>query len=393
MENPADKNLAEQNFLQTVSCKRVLYAMSVAALLLLLPLLGIMSIGRPLNAYLEFPPLTVYVKHADFSWTVFAFLAIFIIAAISPFLIKIFSLIKRADFRGSFFTRPFPAWGWLAVISCAIFWVLAWNRFVWFSFFQPYTFSPLWISFILAVNAATFARAGRCMLKNNFTYFILLFPISSVFWWFFEYLNRFVQNWHYVGAEIFSPVQYAIFATLSFSTVLPAVLSICEFLETFPSISLPLDNFAGIKFLNTKRVAWIILVLACSGLAAIGIYPDYLFPILWLSPLLIITSLQTLKGQGNIFSGISEGRWGKLFLFAVSALVCGFFWEMWNFHSLPKWIYSVPFVNRYHLFEMPILGYSGYLPFGIECAVFGGLLRDFMSSSQKSRVRGTLAYK
>jgi hypothetical protein len=29
----------------------------------------------------------------------------------------------------------------------------------------------------------------------------------------------------------------------------------------------------------------------------------------------------------------------------------------------------VQFVNRFHVFEMPILGYAGYLPFGVECAV------------------------
>jgi hypothetical protein len=29
----------------------------------------------------------------------------------------------------------------------------------------------------------------------------------------------------------------------------------------------------------------------------------------------------------------------------------------------------VPFVQRFHIFEMPILGYAGYLPFGLECMV------------------------
>lgn len=359
------------------------YLFSVVALLLFLPLLGIISTGRSLDSYLEFPPLTAYVKHADFSRTMFCLLSLFIVAVVSPFLIKILSSMSRSGFRGSFFIRPFPAWGWGAVMSCIAFWVLAWNRFEWFSFFQPYTFSPLWISFTVLVNAATFTRSGQCMLKNNSLYFLLLFPVSSVFWWFFEYLNRFVQNWHYIGAEIFSPFEYAIFATLSFSTVLPAVLSVCEFMETFPAIRLPLDKSVRIKFLNTRQAAGIILVLACLGLAFIGRYPDYFFPILWLSPILIITSLQTLKGQDNIFSGITEGRWGKLFLLALSALVCGFFWEMWNFNSLPKWAYSVPFVDRFHLFEMPILGYAGYLPFGIECAVIGGLLKDFLETRKR----------
>ena len=53
----------------------------------------------------------------------------------------------------------------------------------------------------------------------------------------------------------------------------------------------------------------------------------------------------------------------------LAALICGCFWEMWNVFSLEKWIYTVPFVDRFHIFEMPLLGYAGYLPFGLECAV------------------------
>ena len=63
----------------------------------------------------------------------------------------------------------------------------------------------------------------------------------------------------------------------------------------------------------------------------------------------------------------------------LAALVCGFFWEMWNFYSLARWTYSIPYVQRFHLFEMPILGYGGYLPFGLECLVVGTLVIDDMS--------------
>jgi len=47
---------------------------------------------------------------------------------------------------------------------------------------------------------------------------------------------------------------------------------------------------------------------------------------------------------------------------------------MWNYYSLSKWSYTVPYVNRFQLFEMPILGYAGYLPFGLECMVAACLI-------------------
>ena len=48
------------------------------------------------------------------------------------------------------------------------------------------------------------------------------------------------------------------------------------------------------------------------------------------------------------------------------ALACGFFWELWNFYSYPKWTYHIPVVGHPRLFEMPLLGNLGYLPFGLE---------------------------
>ena len=58
----------------------------------------------------------------------------------------------------------------------------------------------------------------------------------------------------------------------------------------------------------------------------------------------------------------------------IAALVCGFFWEMWNYYSYPKWIYHIPGVGVLHIFEMPLLGYLGYLPFAWELYALRHLL-------------------
>ena len=63
--------------------------------------------------------------------------------------------------------------------------------------------------------------------------------------------------------------------------------------------------------------------------------------------------------------------------------MCGFFWEMWNYWSYPKWIYHVPGVGFAHVFEMPLLGYLGYLPFAMELYLLGQL---FLPESARPRV-------
>jgi hypothetical protein len=59
-------------------------------------------------------------------------------------------------------------------------------------------------------------------------------------------------------------------------------------------------------------------------------------------------------------------NWQPVISLAIGSLICGFFWEMWNFYSYPKWVYHLPHVNGPKLFEMPIPGYIGYIPFSLE---------------------------
>jgi hypothetical protein len=80
--------------------------------------------------------------------------------------------------------------------------------------------------------------------------------------------------------------------------------------------------------------------------------------------------------EETIFSAVTHGDWRPIYLPAIAALICGFFWEMWNFYSAAKWVYTVPYVYRCLIFEMPLLGFGGYLPFGLECAVVGSLISN-----------------
>lgn len=346
------------------TCILAAYAAAV-----ILPAAGVFLSGGDVWHYLEFPPLTRYVRHAGFSRPVFFWLAVLTAVTILPFEIKIWFSRRKACVNRLPDLRGFPWWGWLGVAAGLLSWILAWSRFEWFSGYQVFTFSPLWFSYITVVNALTFRRTGKCMLLDRPACLLKLFILSAVFWWYFEYLNRFVQNWYYTGCDGLGRFQYFVFATIPFSTVLPAVLGTYEFLDSFGSAGAGLDSFFRLHIKRPAALAVFCLLFSGAGLALIGIYPDTLFPLLWLSPLVIIVSVQSLFGRKTIFSGVPEGRWRMLYLMAASALVCGFFWEMWNMFSYAKWIYAVPYVGEFRLFEMPVLGYAGYLPFGLECAV------------------------
>jgi len=337
-----------------------------------LPLCGVWLAGKHLTDYLSFPPLTRYVVHPGFSWIVFTALLLVVLTIMIPFVVKvIFSSSPQKKLQH----YPFPLWGWFSILLCVCAWIMAWTRFEWFAEYQIFTFSPLWFGYIGIINALTFRRSGRCLLLHQPHYMARLFLMSALFWWYFEYLNRFVQNWYYLEVDTLTPSQYVLFATLPFSTVLPAVLSTYELLKTYPKFSAGLNEYKIISLPVRKAAALPVLLLAGLGLLGIGIYPEYLYPLIWISPLIIIISIQHLTGKPTIFSPIEKGNWQRLFLLAISALICGFSWEMWNIFSYAKWEYSIPYVQRFHLFEMPILGYAGYLPFGLECGVVADLCK------------------
>ncbi|HMS83974.1 MAG TPA: hypothetical protein PKD12_10005 [Nitrospira sp.] len=348
-------------------------------LVLGLPLCGVLLTGEPIGRYLDFPPRTSYVQHEPFSWTIFTLLAILIIAFLGLILFRTVVsrhvvLEKRFTSDASRFTPSlFPWWGWLGIGWTAFWWVIAWTRMPWVAMVQGHTFTPLWLGAIVIVNACTYARISRCMMLHCPRYFLSLFPLSAAFWWLFEYLNRFVQNWYYVGVAELSSIEYLLRATVPFSTVLPAVIGTAEWLTSYPSLTAGLDRFKPFYVPSAKLASWVVLLLSCAGLFGIGLWPNYLFPLVWVGPLLLVIALQGLVERPTILSPPAQGDWRGIWVSALAALICGIFWELWNWNSLAHWEYALPFVHRFQLFEMPLLGYAGYLPFGLECVAVADL--------------------
>ena len=334
-------------------------------LILALPLLGVLFSGHNVLPYLVFPPKPVITSHAPFSGPVFIAIFLFVVVTVLPVFKKGLTYTGRTT---PLTAGQLPWWGYGSFAGLVCFWILAWTRFDWFSTYQAHTFFPIWFCWIVYVNALTFRSKHQCLLVNFPYKFIGLFIISAVFWWMFEYLNRFVGNWYYSGSQ-YSAGKYFFLATLSFSTVLPAVESMKEYLLTFDRFKNGFKNMPGIKRLNSRHGALFLLILSSVLLLFIGVFPDPLFFLVWICPFFIFLGCRILFDPPHILEGVKKGDYTMVAAYATAALICGFFWEMFNFYSLARWQYTIPYVQVFHLFEMPVLGYAGYLPFGLECAV------------------------
>ncbi|HEU5434119.1 MAG TPA: hypothetical protein VFU81_20785, partial [Thermomicrobiales bacterium] len=111
-----------------------------------------------------------------------------------------------------------------------------------------------------------------------------------------------------------------------------------------------------------------------AAIAAVGLAtfvgslaaPRYLFPLVWIGLFLFLDPVNALLGNRSLAAQARLGRWDTVLVLFAAGLTCGFLWEMWNVRSMPKWVYVVPFVPPVKLFEMPLPGYGGYLPFALE---------------------------
>ncbi|MGE5524429.1 MAG: hypothetical protein ACM3SS_12000, partial [Rhodospirillaceae bacterium] len=336
------------------------------------PLVGVMLAGQPAAPYLAFPPRTVYAAHAPFSWLVFGGMTLPAAgaAALYGFAIR----RGRRDGRQAASLRPqygFPWWGSIGIALVAGGWTMAWSRGFLPAAWQRHTFTPLWLGYVIVVNALAYRRSGRALLTHEPRILAALFAASAAFWWLFEYLNQYTDNWHYTGVQADTDWDYFLQATLPFSTVLPAVASTRAWLATYPA----LDALMLRAVRGRPAYAWMALLGGTLAVGAMGLLPEMLYPMLWLGPAFMLAGLQYLVLGVTSLSPLAGGDWRPVLQPALAALVCGLFWEMWNYGSLARWHYSIPYVDRFHVFEMPLLGYAGYLPFGIECALVIDLVR------------------
>lgn len=257
--------------------------------------------------------------------------------------------------------------GWAGLALIAVAWPLNWLLP---GLRTHLLFFPLWLGYALAVDALVLRRRGTSILARSPKRFALLFLLSAPAWWLFEALNWRTQNWLYVGREQFTDLEYFLLASVAFSTVIPAVFETAELVRSFRWTG---RLTGGPRLRPTRRV---LLSMAALGAAMLGLllaWPSYCYPLVWGAAFFLMEPLAAVLGRRTLLSHTARGDWRPVVCLALGALVCGFFWEFWNFYSFPKWTYDAPGVNFLHVFEMPLVGFIGYLPFALELHAFASL--------------------
>lgn len=266
-------------------------------------------------------------------------------------------------------TKTIPMHLFLGLGLVAVFWYTSWTHL---GVLGEYAFFPQWFGYILTVDALVAWRKGASLLTRNRREFVALFLLSAPVWWLFEGMNNFVLNWHYMDTQDFSFWRMLLIGSIDFSTVIPAVFETTELVATLRFIEhLRTDRHITIP----PALPWVLMYAGAFAFIGVMLTPQFTFPLTWIWLMLIVDPLNYLRGsqtpnssagRTSLLGQVSRGDWRLVAGLALGALICGVFWEMWNYLAMPKWFYTVPFVGFFKVFEMPILGYGGYLPFAWE---------------------------
>ncbi len=260
--------------------------------------------------------------------------------------------------------RKFPLQGWVGIGLIAVFWPVNWlgsgPRSHW-------AFFPLWLGYCLLVDGLVFLRKNSSLLRRDGKKYLSLFLLSIPLWWLFEALNLRLENWIYLGKDHLSPLAYGFLASLSFSTVIPAVLGSAELIGSFPFLA-QLDDW--VRWNPGRGLEIVVFITGWIGIAVLLIWPRIFFPLVWLSLYFIIEPVNRWVGNRTILDWTRSGDWRILGALFLGVWLTAFFWEFWNFWSYPKWIYHIAYLNFGRIFEMPVFGYFGYLPFSLEIYAF-----------------------
>lgn len=133
-----------------------------------------------------------------------------------------------------------------SILWTGVWWFIAWSNT---PLFSEYSFFPLWIGYILTLNAVSEGLLHNSLIRRMRASFLWLFVISIPSWWFFEYLK-----WAW-----------------------------------------------ALRPLTPTRRSLILIVLAgVISFCVMPFFPNEIFPLVWVAPLLIIDPFNYALGFPSV---------------------------------------------------------------------------------------------
>ena len=238
--------------------------------------------------------------------------------------------------------------------------------------FYSWFYCFAWWSYILTADAIIYRLKGNSLLLSRTKEFFLMVPWSVFIWLIFEAANLSLENWYYINLPNSIMERWLGYA-VAYGTVLPGIFETTELLE---SIGVFKESKMK-KTIFSHEGHQVLILLGVLCLASSVLIPKYFFSLIWVGFIFLLEPFNYRLGGRSLLKDLEEGDPRKIYLLLTAGLICGLLWEFWNFWSLSKWIYTVPFFEEMKGFEMPFLGFLGFSPFAIQVYVMYNFISLF----------------
>jgi hypothetical protein len=153
----------------------------------------------------------------------------------------------------------------------------------------------------------------------------------------------------------------------AFATITPGIFETADLIESFGWFK----RSRPLRFSSAVETSFIVFGAAC--LIAPLVIPKhiaaYLFALVWVGFVFLLDPINKRLGLPSLLGAFAAGRTSRFWSFMLAGWICGWLWEFWNYWASAKWHYIFPIMQSSKVFEMPALGYLGFLPFALECFV------------------------
>lgn len=229
--------------------------------------------------------------------------------------------------------------------------------------FLSWLYHFAWWPLLLFLDGLLALQTGQSWLWDRPREFLRALGFSITIWLVFEVFNLYLLNWRYMGLESRLWLRWPGYL-LAFATVVPAVLLLSRVLAALGAWG---KVSAEPRQLPGWQPGFLILGVVCITLPLL--VPTYAFPLLWAGGFFLVDPMVDMLAERSLTGRVLAGERREPLCLLTAGLALGFWWELWNYPATAKWLYTLPILNFGKVFEMPVLGYLGFPPFALECAV------------------------
>jgi hypothetical protein len=145
-------------------------------------------------------------------------------------------------------------------------------------------------------------------------------------------------------------------------------------LAEFFRIRLAMRSTPFPRLKTTDRSLRVSAIFGSFLFAATLLWPGVFFPCVWLCFIFLLEPLCFRLGIPSLASDMERNLGTRFWSWVAAGFTAGFVWEFFNFWAGSHWEYSLPYFEFGRIFQMPVLGYFGFIPFALEVMAAYGLI-------------------